>query len=177
MSAIATRYAESLFDLALEENKVEGYSKGIEVILEVFTQDPAIVSFFNHVLIDDAAKFEVIDKSFKGQIDIYICNFLKLLIRKRRIRYILEIITSFKEMCNAHLGIEEGIIYTSYDLEQADIHKIEEAIGIKENKKVILKAIKDESLIGGVKVQLKNQVIDASIKNKVEMLKKELLRK
>lgn len=177
MGAIATRYAESLFDLALEENKIEGYMQDMDAVLHIFKEDPAIVSFFAHVLIDDVAKFEIIDKCFKGQIDNYICNFLKLLIKKRRIRYILDIIISFKELCNTYLGIEEGIIYTSYDLEEADIHEIERAIGTKENKKIILRSIKDESLIGGIKVQLRNQVIDASIKNKVEMLKKELLRK
>lgn len=177
MEVIASRYAESLFDLALEENKVEEYAKDMDTIYQTFQSDPTIVSFFSHVLIDDAAKFEVLDKSFKEQVNTYVCNFLKLLIKKKRIRYILDIIAAFNNLCNEHLGIEEGIIYTSYELDSTDVQKIEQAIGTKENKKVVLRIVRDETLIGGIKVQLKNQIIDASIKNKVEMLKKELLRK
>lgn len=177
MDVIATRYAESLFDLALEENKVEEYASDMDTIYQTFQSDPSIVSFFGHVLVDDAAKFEILDKSFKGQINTYVCNFLKLLIRKKRIRYVLDIITAFHSLCNEHLGIEEGILYTSYEIDPMDVKNIEQVISAKQNKKVILRIVKDETLIGGIKVQLKNQIIDASIKNKVEMLKKELLRK
>ena len=47
----------------------------------------------------------------------------------------------------------------------------------KENKKVTLKVSIDPSLLGGIKVQIANRIYDGTIKNKVEMLKKELLRK
>lgn len=177
MEVIASRYAESLFDLAKEENKVDSYIKDIDLIFAIFNNDASFVPFFSHVLIEDAVKFDLIDKCFKGQVNEYVCNFLKLLVRKRRMRYILEIIKAFRLLCNNYLGIEEGIIYTKFDLDNMQVHEIEDAISKKQNKKVFLKVVKDESLIGGIKIEIGNQVIDASIKNKVAMLKKELLRK
>lgn len=177
MEVVASRYAESLFDLAKEENKVEAYKKDMDFVATIFKSDPTFVPFFSHVLIEDDVKFDLITKSFKGQIDEYVCNFLKLLVKKRRIRYILDICNAFKSLCNVYQGIEEGIIFTSYDLTSQQVQEIEKAVGTRENKKVVLKVVKDVSLIGGVKVQIGNQIIDASIKNKLETLKKELLRK
>lgn len=177
MSVIGDRYAESLFDLAKEENKVTQYLDDIKLVGEVLDSDPQIVQFFNHVLIENEKKIQLLDQSFKGNVDQYVLNFLKLLVQSRRIRYIDDIIKSYINLSNQYLGIEEGTIYTPYKLTDQQIQDIEKAISQKENKKVTLKVSIDPSLLGGIKVQIANRIYDGTIKNKVEMLKKELLRK
>ena len=177
MSVIGDRYAESLFDLAKEENKVTQYLDDIKLVGEVLGSDPQIVQFFNHVLIENEKKIQLLDQSFKGNVDQYVLNFLKLLVQSRRIRYIDDIVKSYINLSNQYLGIEEGTIYTPYKLTDQQIQDIEKAISQKENKKVTLKVSIDPSLLGGIKVQIANRIYDGTIKNKVEMLKKELLRK
>lgn len=177
MSVVGDRYAESLFDLAKEENKVTQYLDDIKLVGEVLDSDPQIVQFFNHVLIENDKKIQLLDQSFKGNVDQYVLNFLKLLVQSRRIRYIDDIVKSYINLSNQYLGIEEGMIYTSYELTDQQIQDIEKAISQKENKKVTLKVSIDPSLLGGIKVQIANRIYDGTIKNKVEMLKKELLRK
>ena len=177
MSVIGDRYAESLFDLAKEENKVTQYLDDIKLVGEVLGSDPQIVQFFNHVLIENEKKIQLLDQSFKGNVDQYVLNFLKLLVQSRRIRYIDDIVKSYIKLSNQYLGIEEGMIYTPYELTDQQIQDIEKAISQKENKKVTLKVSIDPSLLGGIKVQISNRIYDGTIKNKVEMLKKELLRK
>ena len=173
MDAVAVRYAESLFDLAKEMNQVEAYSKDIDLIRTVFESDPSFVPFFSHVLIEDEAKCALLDKSFKGQVNDYVVNFLKLLVRKRRMRYVMEIIEAFKALTNEHFGILEGILYANYDISVQEVKEVEDAL----SKKVRLRVVNDPSLIGGIKVEINNRVFDGSIKNKVALLKKELLRK
>lgn len=173
MSVVGDRYAESLFDLAKEENQVTQYLDDIKLVGEVLDSDPQIVQFFNHVLIENDKKIQ----SFKGNVDQYVLNFLKLLVQSRRIRYIDDIVKSYINLSNQYLGIEEGVIYTPYELTDQQIQDIEKAISQKENKKVTLKVSIDPSLLGGIKVQIANRIYDGTIKNKVEMLKKELLRK
>lgn len=177
MSVIGDRYAESLFDLAKEENKVTQYLDDIKLVGEVLGSDPQIVQFFNHVLIENDKKIQLLDQSFKGNVDQYVLNFLKLLVQSRRIRYIDDIVKSYIKLSNQYLGIEEGMIYTPYELTDQQIQDIEKAISKKENKKVTLKVSIDSSLLGGIKIQIANRIYDGTIKNKVEMLKKELLRK
>lgn len=89
----------------------------------------------------------------------------------------MEIIKAFKMLTNEYFGIEEGILYASYDISEAEVKEVELALGKKENKTIHLRVIKDPSLIGGIKVEINNRVFDGSIKNKVALLKKELLRK
>ena len=177
MSVVGDRYAESLFDLAKEENQVTQYLDDIKLVGEVLDSDPQIVQFFNHVLIENDKKIQLLDQSFKGNVDQYVLNFLKLLVQSRRIRYIDDIVKSYINLSNQYLVIEEGVIYTPYELTDQQIQDIEKAISQKENKKVTLKVSIDPSLLGGIKVQIANRIYDGTIKNKVEMLKKELLRK
>ena len=166
MDAVAVGYAESLFDLAKEMNQVEAYSKDIDLIRTVFESDPSFVPFFSHVLIEDEAKCALLDN-----------NFLKLLVRKRRMRYVMEIIEAFKALTNEHFGILEGILYANYDISVQEVKEVEDALSKKENKTIRLRVVNDPSLIGGIKVEINNRVFDGSIKNKVALLKKELLRK
>ena len=173
MSVVGDRYAESLFDLAKEENQVTQYLDDIKLVGEVLDSDPQIVQFFNHVLIENDKKIQLLDQSFKGNVDQYVLNFLKLLVQSRRIRYIDDIVKSYINLSNQYLGIEEGMIYTPYELTDQQIQDIEKAISQKENKKVTLKVSIDPSLLGGIKVQIANRIYDGT----VEMLKKELLRK
>ena len=96
METIAHCYAVSLFSLAKDENAVDSYQKDMLLINEIFSKEPEFLTFFSHVLIDDEVKCNLIDQSFKGTVNIYIVNFLKLLIKKRRIRYLQEIIKELR---------------------------------------------------------------------------------
>lgn len=177
METVAKRYAQSLFSLALDQQAVLDYQKDMNLVNKIFFENPNFIRFFNEVSVSNEDKFRIIDQGFKDQVDTYIVNFLKLLIKKRRIKHILEINQEFKELANEYLGIEEGTLYTSFTLDSKQIKEVEAAISKKEQKTVKLTVINDPSLIGGIKVVIKNRVYDGSVKNKVSLLKKELLRK
>lgn len=176
MDVVAMRYAESLFDLAKEEKAIETYQSDMIKIHDIF-QDPAIVQFFSHVALQDDIKVSVLNKSIEGQISTYVYNFLLLLIKKRRIKYIMSICQCFQSLCNEYFGIKVGKVWSAYELSKDEISKIEEAMSKKLNKKVQLKLIIDESLIGGIKVEIDNHVYDDSLSYKLEALRQELLRK
>jgi len=176
MDSIASRYALSLFELAKEENAVESYQKDMMKVQDVF-DDVSFVQFFSHVTLADDVKNEVMKKAFQGQVQEYVYNFLLLLIKKRRIRYIQEICQCFQSLCYDYLGIKVGKVYSAYQLDDQELKKIEEAMSKKENKKVKLKGVVNQRLIGGIKVVIDNHVYDDSLSYKLESLRQELLRK
>jgi F-type H+-transporting ATPase subunit delta len=175
MDTVAERYAESLFALACEEDAISSYLDDMKLVDEVLESDPKIVQFFSHVLISDEDKCKLLDDSFSSSINKYVLNFLKLLVKKRRIRYIRDIVKSFIGLCNKKLGIEEGLVYTPYALSDEQLKDVEKAMSEKENKTIMQRQMIDESLIGGIKVQINTRVYDDSIKNKVEKLRSKLL--
>lgn len=176
MNTVAKVYAESLFDLAKEENAVETYQQDMLKVQEVF-QDQSFVQFFCHVGINDENKNDVMKKAFLGQVQEYVYNFLLLLIKKRRMNDILSICDQFQSLCYEYLGIEVGKVYSAYPMNDEDIEKIEVAMSQKEKKKVKLNLVIDENLIGGIKVEIRNHVYDDSLSYKLESLRQELLRK
>ncbi|MFQ7799367.1 MAG: ATP synthase F1 subunit delta, partial [Coprobacillus cateniformis] len=95
----------------------------------------------------------------------------------RRIKYIREICQQFQSLCNDYFGIKVGKVVSAYPLDDKQLQKIEHAIGIKEGKKVKLRVVIDERLIGGIKVEIDNHVYDDSLSYKLESLKQELLRR
>lgn len=141
MSVVGDRYAESLFDLAKEENKVTQYLDDIKLVGEVLDSDPQIVQFFNHVLIENDKKIQLLINHLKGMLNQYVLNFLKLLVQSRRIRYIDDIVKSYINLSNQYLGIEEGMIYTPYELTDQQIQDIEKAIRSKRKQKGYFKSI------------------------------------
>lgn len=176
MDIISSRYAESLFDLAKEEQSVETYQLDMLKVQTVF-QDESLVKFFSHVALQDEVKIEVLKKSFENQVSTYVFNFMLLLIKKRRMKYIETICCCFESLCNDYFGIKIGKVYSAYDLLPEEIVKIEDVMSEKEEKKVKLRMIKDESLIGGIKVEIDNHIYDDSLSYRLESLKRELLRK
>lgn len=176
MDIISSRYAESLFDLAKEENSVEAYQHDMLMVQEVF-KDESLVKFFSHVALLDDVKIEVLKKSIQNQVSTYVFNFLLLLIKKRRMKYIGGICSHFESLCNDYFGIKVGKVYSAYDLSEDELVKIEDAMSQKVEKKVKLRMIIDESLIGGIKVEIDNHIYDDSLSYKLESLKRELLRK
>ena len=68
MSVVGDRYAESLFDLAKEENQVTQYLDDIKLVGEVLDSDPQIVQFFNHVLIKMIKRFNYWINHLKGML-------------------------------------------------------------------------------------------------------------
>ncbi|MDD3027209.1 MAG: ATP synthase F1 subunit delta [Erysipelotrichaceae bacterium] len=177
MDTIASRYGQSLFDLAIEKNQVGNYLEQLNLVSEVFGSDPKIGQFFSHVIIDDSDKMELIEKSFKESLDKMVLNFLKLLIKNRRMKYFSEIFLAYKDLANDYLGIEEGIVYTPSTLSDEQLTNIAAALSKSQNKKVVLRQVIKPSLIGGLKVVIKNRVIDGSVQNRIELMRKELLRK
>ena len=170
MDTVAERYAESLFALACEEDAISSYLDDMKLVDEVLESDPKIVQFFSHVLISDEDKCKLLDDSFSSSINKYVLNFLKLLVKKRRIRYIRDIVKSFIGLCNKKLGIEEGLVYTPYALSDEQLKDVEKAMSEKENKTIVLRQIIDESLIGGIKYKLIQESMMILLKIKLTSL-------
>ena len=170
-------YATPLFELAVEENSVESYASDFKLIQEIVVDDQEVFSFFTHFNIDKDVKKATLDEAFKENVSIYILNFLKLLVDKNRMHSLPEIAEAFHELMNQYLGIEEGIVYATMPLDESEISRLEEVLSKRMNKTVHLTLQIDSSLIGGIKVVINDHVIDGTIKNKMTLLKQELLRK
>lgn len=176
MDSVSSRYAGALFDIAKEDHCLAQFEQELAIVMDVFKDDD-ILSFFVNQTMHKEDKKELIEKYFKESVSRDIVNFLKLLIDKHRMKDVLGICQAFHAMYLEDQGIKEGILYSPYTLTQEEIHQVEDALGYKMNQTIHLKSKIDTSLIGGIRVEIDQEIFDGSIKNKINILKKDLLRK
>lgn len=176
MSRLAERYAAALFELAQQEDALKVYQQQCRELITIFEHEQMIRSFFAAVQIPTDEKKDFLAVAFKGKIEGMLFNFLNLLVDKKRISHVTEILKEFNTMCNDAQNIREGVVYSARPLEQKQLRQLEEAMGKKLNKEVELHNVIDQRLISGVKIAVDNQVVDVSMKNRIESLKSELLK-
>ena len=104
-------------------------------------------------------------------------NFIKVVLKNGRAYYLTKIFKESLLIFDDYLKIEQGTIYSTIPLTKKDIEKVILAIERNTGKKVVLKNVIDKSLIGGIKVVLKNDIYDGSILSKISALKESLLKK
>lgn len=175
MTLVATRYAESLFSLAVDLKLVNEYKEQISFINDSFNEVD-VKSFFASSRINKDEKKRLCEKAFKDNIDKYILNFLYVLIDKNRMIYYEEIFDEFINLCNEYLHIDVGVVEVAHDIDQNLLNELEDALSNKD-KKIELKIKTNKELISGFKITIKNRIIDNSMKNRIDELQEALLKK
>ncbi|MDO4500789.1 MAG: ATP synthase F1 subunit delta [Erysipelotrichaceae bacterium] len=173
MSQVSMAYAQGLLELAKEADSVLSYKEEIDQIKEVYLQNSELKSFFASAKISKDTKKELIEKAFKGKVKVNVLNFMKLLVDKGRMNLFLEIANDYHALSNVLLGIREGVVETARPISEEEITKLEKALS--NDKTVVLKPRINETLISGFKVIFDDEVIDHTMKDKLEGLKTVLL--
>lgn len=175
MESVASRYGLALYSLALEENKIDSWQKDIKTLKSIFEENTDFIMILGSSFISLEERLEIVEKTLVG-VDKNIIGLIDVIMENNRTDLILDVFESFNSYCNQYRGVSEGLIYSTLKLDQTVIDQIEKKISKIENNKVELKNVIDPSLIGGVKVVIKDRIYDGSIKHNIEMMKKDLLK-
>ncbi len=171
---ISTTYSTALFDICVEENKVDEFMNEMAFINEVLNSNKDFFEILKTPRININEKKKIIDETFGGKINKEIVNFIKILVEKRRINHILEIAREFDRIACDYKGIVRADVYSSISLSDDQIKKLEKKLSEKSKKTVEVRNIVDKSLIGGLKVRFNDLVIDGTLKGKLEDLENSL---
>ena len=175
MDIVASRYANALLELAIENNTVSDYQKQIKFVYSFIKENPNLIYFLKCYTVENLDKKKLMEKIFKSEVNKDVLHFMFLLIDKKRINYIDKICLEFNSVCNEHRGVLEGIIYTTEALSDEQIRKIEDKVAVKLNKKVELTNSINPSIIGGIKIVVNDTVFDNSVASRLNALKQELI--
>ena len=175
MNEIASRYANGLYSIALDTNKVNVWQEEIKTIHKLFLENREFLDVLSSAFLPLNEKEEMLDKTLKG-IDPNIINLIKLLVKNHRQRYILDTLSAYNSLANQLRGVKEGLIYSTYRLDDKTLSKIRQKIEEVEKVEVDLINVIDPTLIGGVRVVIDGHIYDGSIKSHLEKLKESLLK-
>ena len=171
-----SNYGLALFSLALDLSKVEEYKSEMKKWEEIFHENEEFLSVLNSAFLSMEERKNILEKTCVGMNED-ILHLLFIVIDNGDINYLFDIIDSFITYCNEHLGIKEGIIFSTEHLDSNTINQIEEKISKIEDRKIYLRNLIDKSLLGGIKVVIGDHIYDGSLKYRISEVKKHLLNK
>ncbi len=164
------RYAIALLSLSIEKNEVESFRNEIKQIVVILRNNREFAEILNDSNYNLEEKNKIIERVF-ASINQDILSYMKIIIRNGIAFYLYEIFKETLYRFDDYLNIEEGKFYCVSSLKDEDIKKAIAAVEKKLNKRVECEIIRDETLIGGFKLVVKDNVFDASLKKRLERLR------
>lgn len=167
-------YAQALYDAAVESNLLVAVYEDFSGVIAAFHEDMAFYELFRTPKIDKVEKKQIIDTVFSTQVCQEVVNFLKVLIDKRRTFDIFGIFDAFEARYHEHFKIKKATVKTVTPMTPAQVAQLSEKLEAITGQKVEIINVIDSTIMGGMLVQIGDQVLDDSLKRKLEGLKDSL---
>lgn len=168
LATIARPYAEALFkvvrnDLEAASVWVEEFAAiGSNAQLQEFARDPNV---------SDAQVFDLLTGVAKTKLPEQAKNFLRTLIENGRVAALPEIAVQFRNLKNAQSGSSDAVVYSAFPVEGSALAEISSTLEKRFNRKLNVSVQLDADLIGGIRVVVGDEVLDSSVKARLEQMK------
>lgn len=171
-------YAKALFSLAEKgggKEAIDQTNSEIEAILEIARADKMFNEFLSSRVFPAKRRAASLKKIFEGKVSDLTLRFLQVLNRKNRLGYLGSIASAFDQLVQESFGRVEADVYTAQVASPAELQLINERLNSAMKKEVVLHPYTDPSMIGGVKVQIGDQLIDASVATQLRRMREKLM--
>lgn len=174
---VASRYAKSLLDLAVEKGQLDAVYADMLQVSDVANGSKEFITFLNSPVIKTDKKIAVLKTIFEGKINPMTLAFLTIVATKRRESVIPGMATSFIDQYKAHKNILTAIVTSAQGLDAATRQKALDLVKAQMNGEIELVEKTDANLIGGFILKIGDKQIDRSVSRQLSNLKKELTNK
>jgi F-type H+-transporting ATPase subunit delta len=171
MEEIATVYARSLFEVAVDQDKLDVVREELGAFADALAETRELQVFFFSPYFSTQEKKDGLERAVTGA-DEAIMNFLELLIEKHRMPAIFRIRARYDalwEEANRLLPVQ---ITSAVELDEGTIKELGDRISEQTGRKVELSSSIQPDILGGIVVRVGNSVLDASIRNRLDQLRR-----
>jgi F-type H+-transporting ATPase subunit delta len=175
MEEIAAVYARSLFEVAKERDKLDLVREQLGEFADALEQTRELQVFFFSPYFSTAEKEEGLDRAVTGADEILV-NFLKLLIENHRTPVIFRVRRAYDELWEQENQLLPVRVTSAVELDKGTIDQLRDRIAEQTGRKVDFASEVDPEILGGIVVRVGNSVLDASIRNRLEQLRKQVAR-
>jgi len=175
MEEIATVYARSLFEAAQDADKLDTVRDELGEIADAIDEDRDLQVFFFSPSLSSEEKKEGLAKAVTGADDL-VQNFLELLVENQRMTSIFKIRRELDALWDKENELLPVQITSAVELDDKTVKQIGDQIADQTGRKVELSAEVDPDVLGGLVVRVGNTVLDASVRRRLESLRREVAR-
>jgi F-type H+-transporting ATPase subunit delta len=166
------RYAQAVFEIALEGNKLKAWQSELKKIARL-TEDTEFMALVENPKLTPELKAKLAQERL-GKINRLALNLAYLLIFKGKLKSAGQIVDEYEHLLDDHQGIRHAKVITAVPLDDTDKEKLRQHLETIVEKKVSLSLQVDPNILGGFVARIDDHLIDGSIRNKLDELKKSL---
>jgi F-type H+-transporting ATPase subunit delta len=171
MEELAQVYARSVFEVAREQASLDELREQIGQFADAVNENRELAVFFFSPYFSTKEKQEALGRILDGASPI-LMNFLSLLIENHRMPVIFRIRQEYERLWQEENRMLPVEITSAIALDDATTASLGKTIGERAGRKVTLAAIVDPDILGGIIVRVGNSILDASIRNRLEQLRR-----
>ncbi|HTX30507.1 MAG TPA: ATP synthase F1 subunit delta [Solirubrobacteraceae bacterium] len=175
MEEIAEVYARALFEVAQERDKLDEVHEQLGEFADAIDENRDMARFFFSPYFSAQEKKEALHKTVKGA-DEAVMNFLEALLERHRMPVIFRIRDRFDAMWEEENKLLPVEVTSAIELDKKIINEIGKTIGEQVDRKIELSSKVDPEILGGVVLRVGNFILDASIRHRLEQLRKQVAR-
>jgi len=164
-------YAEALFEVGRDKGKLDSLQQQLGEFTDAVDGNRELQVFFFSPYLSSAEKGEGIERAITGA-EPELINFLELLVDKHRMPEIFRIRREFEELWKRENRRIDVTVTSAVELDPAVVEKIGQEVERQTEEKVDLSSKVDSDILGGIVLQVGNMVLDASIRSRLEKLRK-----
>ena len=169
-TAAAKRYARAVFELAGDEREVDDWMRRLEQLRDLLS-DEKVAAVLTNPTIPIEQRMDVITSA---SLDPETTNLAKLLIEANRVREIGAVADQFESLADDAAGRVRATITTAVKLAPRDRDRVAIQLSERLGKTVTMRVEVDPSILGGLKVQYGDRLIDASVATRLQQLRRRL---
>jgi F-type H+-transporting ATPase subunit delta len=172
---IATVYARSLFEAADDQDKLDEVREQLGQFADALDGDRGLQVFFFSPYFSTQEKVDGLRRAIDGAEPIFL-NFLELLLENHRMPAIFRIRREYDRLWKERNKLLPVHVTSAVELDEQTVQNIGDRIAEQTGRRVELSSRVEPDILGGIVVQVGNQVLDASIRNRLETLRKQVAR-
>jgi ATP synthase F1 delta subunit len=170
---IATVYARSLFEVAIEHDSLDTIREQIGQFADALEENRDLQVFFFSPYFSTEEKKDALGRAVDGA-DEAVENFLELLVEKHRMPAIFRIRRELDSLWEEENKLLPVTITSAVELDASTVEGVGRAIGEQTGRKVQLTTNVDPDVLGGIVLRVGNSILDASIRNRLEQLRRQV---
>ena len=174
MSVVDRVYANALFEAARDQNKLEPVGEQLAQLVEAEGKVPELRELLRNPQLDPRARRAALDDVLAGSDDL-LRNFLLVLADKGRAGQLEEIAKEFERLVAEHEGVVHAELTTAVELSDDEAGKLLQQIEQASGRKVEASRSVDPDLIGGIVLQVGSHRLYASVRGRLERLRRQLV--
>ena len=168
MTEVATTYGQAMYDLARDEGKSQQILTELSVLDQSLSVEPEFLQLLSSPNIPKEERVQILDDSFRGKLDPYVLNFLKVLTEKGYVRHFSGCCQFYRQCYNKDNGIVPVTAYTAVALSDELRIKLCAKLSTVTGKTIELECRIDPETLGGVRLDFDGKQVDGTVRRRLE---------